>query len=222
MNRPPDAARREPDDGVRAVLWDFGGVITTSPFDAFSAYEQANSLPPGFIRRLNATNPDTNAWARFERNELDIDGFVASFEAEAEAAGGRLDARQLLAGLRTGELRPVMVEAVRRCHDRLRTGLLTNNFSPGTAEEASSGYALVSPYFDVVLESSKVGFRKPDPRFYRSACEQLGIQPHEAVFLDDLGVNLKPARSMGMQTIKVVDPAEALAELEAVVGFPLG
>ncbi len=197
-------------------------MLTTSPFDAFLAYERANSLPSGFIRGLNATNSDTNAWARFERSELDVDDFAASFEAEAAAAGGRVDARELLAVLRTGELRPAMVEAARRCHERFRTGLLTNNFAPGTTEESASGYDLVFEHFDLVLESSKAGFRKPDPRFYQSACEQLGIRPDEAVFLDDLGVNLKPARAMGMRTIKVVDPAEALAELETIVGFALG
>ena len=222
MDRPSDLAS-DPDDGnLRAVLWDFGGVLTTSPFDAFLAYERANSLPSGFIRGLNATNSDTNAWARFERNDLDVDGFAASFEAEAAAAGGRVDARELLAVLRTGELRPAMLDAVRRCHERLRTGLLTNNFAPGTTEESAMGYDLVFEHFDLVLESSKAGFRKPDPRFYQSACEQLRIQPAEAVFLDDLGVNLKPARAMGMRTIKVVDPAEALAELETIVGFALG
>ncbi len=222
MDRPSDLAS-DPDDGnLRAVLWDFGGVLTTSPFDAFLAYERANSLPSGFIRGLNATNSDTNAWARFERNDLDVDDFAASFEAEAAAAGGRVDARELLAVLRTGELRPAMLDAVRRCHERLRTGLLTNNFAPGTTEESAMGYDLVFEHFDLVLESSKAGFRKPDPRFYQSACEQLRIQPAEAVFLDDLGVNLKPARAMGMRTIKVVDPAEALAELETIVGFALG
>jgi putative hydrolase of the HAD superfamily len=222
VDRPPAQAGDAAEGDLRAVLWDFGGVLTTSPFDAFLAYERANSLPTGFIRGLNATNSDTNAWARFERSELDVDDFAASFEAEASAAGGRVDARELLAVLRTGELRPAMVEAARRCHERFRTGLLTNNFAPGTTEESASGYDLVFEHFDLVLESSKAGFRKPDPRFYQSACEQLGIRPDEAVFLDDLGVNLKPARAMGMRTIKVVDPAEALAELETIVGFGLG
>ena len=76
--------------------------------------------------------------------------------------------------------------------------------------------------FDVVIESSKVGVRKPDPRFYEIALDAVDVAPDDAVFLDDLGVNLKPARALGMTTIKVDDPAVALAELEAVVGFPLG
>jgi putative hydrolase of the HAD superfamily len=202
---------------IRAVLWDFGGVLTTSPFEAFAAYEAANGLPAGFLRQLNATNPDDNAWAGLERGRLDLDGFAAAFEAEAAAAGATIDARAVLAMLR-GELRPAMVEAVRRCHERLKTGLLTNNFV--TSDDAL-GYAPVLGYFDAVVESSKTGSRKPDPHFYRMACQLLDIEPSEAVFLDDLGVNLKPARSMGMRTVKVSDPDAALAELETIVGFGL-
>jgi putative hydrolase of the HAD superfamily len=207
---------------VRAVLWDFGGVITTSPFDAFAEYEAAEGLDPGFIRRLNSTNPDSNAWARFERSEVSAAEFVSLFEAEAAAAGARVDAMALLARLR-GEIRPSMAEAVRRCHERLKTGLLTNNFVGPVHDNPAhrSGYDAVFEHFDVVIESSKVGCRKPDPRFYEMACSELGIEPDEAVFLDDLGVNLKPARALGMYTIKVTSPADALAELEAVVGFPL-
>lgn len=209
---------------LRAVLWDFGGVLTTSPFDAFSTYESANSLPPGFIRHLNATNPHTNAWARLERNELAMDQFIKEYEAEAGAAGHQIDAAALL-GLLRGELRPAMVEAARRCHERFKTALLTNNFVAAGATHSEpdtpSGYAPVLDLFDVVVESSKTGVRKPDPLFYEMACEQLGIQPAEAVMLDDLGVNLKPARAMGMRTVKVQDPELALRELEEIVGFPL-
>jgi len=206
---------------VTAVLWDFGGVLTTSPFDAFGAYEAANSLQPGFIRRLNATNPDTNAWAGLERGELSVDEFAVRFEAEAVTFGVAIDARAVLNEL-SGELRPTMVEALRRCHEKLKTGLLTNNFSPAAAADGESGYRPVLQYFDVVVESSMTGRRKPDPRFYEMACDLMQIQPTEAVFLDDLGVNLKPAKAMGMHTIKVEDPARALLELEAAVGFPLG
>jgi putative hydrolase of the HAD superfamily len=202
---------------VRAVLWDFGGVLSTSPFDAFRAYEEANGLEPGLIRRLNATHPDTNAWARLERSEVSAEEFAALFEAEAAAAGGRLDAAAVLAALQ-GRLRPAMVEAVRRCREKLKTALLTNNFVTG---ERSPMPQDVLDLFDVIVESSKVGYRKPDPRFYETALELLEIEPEEAVFLDDLGINLKPARILGMRTIKVTDPDEALSELQQVVGFPL-
>lgn len=204
---------------IRAALFDFGGVILSSPFEAFARYEEQEGLPPGFLRSLNATNPDTNAWALLERNEVSPDEFAERYEAEAAAAGHRIDGRKVLA-LLAGEVRPEMVEAVRRCSERLKTAILTNNFV--TAEGPGAGnLAVVLDYVDCVVESSKVGVRKPEPRFYEIACEQLGIEPSEAVFLDDLGINLKPARAMGMTTIKVVDPADALAELEAVVGFPL-
>jgi putative hydrolase of the HAD superfamily len=208
---------------VRAVIFDFGGVILTSPFEAFARYEADNGLPDGFIRRLNATEPDTNAWARLERSEVDLAGFSELFEAEARAAGHPVDGRAVL-GLLAGELRPEMVEALRRCHDRLKTALLTNNFvvtGPGGTGERAGPMAAVLDHFDVIVESSRAGVRKPDPAIYRLACDELGVEPQEAVFLDDLGVNLKPARAMGMATIKVIDPDAAIAELEAVVGFPL-
>ncbi len=246
---------------IRAALFDFGGVIVDGPFEAFAAYERAHGLPEGLIRQINATDPDTNAWARLERSEVDVAGFAAQFEAEAAALGHVVDGRDvlgLLSGSVTGDgtatmgrLRPAMVEAVRRCSQRLVTGLLTNNFIPvdgpglgdlgartdgahasGTTGSAGAGgpagpagaggaFGEVLALFDGVIESSRVGVRKPDPRFYEIACAMLEIEPAEAVFLDDLGINLKPARAMGMLTIKVGDPATALAELEQVVGFAL-
>ena len=206
------------------MLFDFGGVITSSPFDAFAAYEAEAGLPPDTIRHLNATNSDDNARARLERREVDAAGFVDLFEAEAAALGFRLDAQRVLAAL-DGRLRPEMVEAVRQCADRLATALLTNNIEPMNEEMVSDPIdetEEVIGLFDVIVQSSVVGCRKPEPRFYEIACEQLGVAPSGCVFLDDLGINLKPARAMGMATIKVVDPAGALAELEALVGFPLG
>ena len=202
---------------IKAVLWDFGGVILSSPFEAMRRYEAETGLPPDFLRSVNAADPHGNAWARLERSEVSIDDFCDLFEAEALEAGQKVDARAVLA-LLIGDLRPQMVEAVRRCKERVKIGLLTNNFAWG---EGPQELREVVELFDVVVESSKVGIRKPEPRFYELACELLDIRPDEAVFLDDLGVNLKPARAMGMTTIKVVDPDEALDELERVVGFPL-
>ena len=202
---------------IRAVLFDLGGVILTSPFDAFARYEAERGLPAGFIRQVNATNPLDNAWAHLERGDVTFDEFCDRFETEARQAGGELDARQVMA-LLAGDVRPQMLEAVHRCHERLKTGLLTNNF---VSDAHSPRLEDVLALFDVVVESSRVGIRKPDPRFYELACDSLGVQPVEAVFLDDLGQNLKPARAMGMTTIKVDDPDVALDELEKVVGFPL-
>jgi putative hydrolase of the HAD superfamily len=204
---------------IRAALFDFGGVILSSPFDAFARYEEERGLPAGFLRAVNATDPDTNAWARLERNEIDLDGFAAAFEQESTALGHRVPGWDVLE-LLSGDVRPAMVAAVRACGSRLKTGLLTNNVV-GMEAAADAEIAAIVALFDVVVESSKVGVRKPDPAFYELACSSLCFEPAEAVFLDDLGINLKPARAMGMTTIKVDDPHVALAELADVVGFPL-
>ena len=206
---------------IRAVLFDFGGVILSSPFEAFAHYEKTNGLPADFLRGLNATNPHDNAWARLERNEVGFDEFCDLFELEAKGAGHAIDARAVMASM-AGDVRPAMVEALRRCKQAgYRTALLTNNWVSFDERDEVAARDDVLSLFDVIIESSQVGVRKPDPRFYEMACEALAIEPAEAVFLDDLGVNLKPARAMGMTTIKVVDPDDAIAELEAVVGIPL-
>lgn len=205
---------------IRAVLFDFGGVISSSPFEAFRHLEEERGLPPDFIRTVNATNPDTNAWARLERGEVDLETFGALWSDEARALGHELDGRLVLERL-AGEIRPRMVAAIRACRTKYKTACLTNNFTRAEAvlsDEVAGVYAL----FDAVLESRVLGVRKPDPRFYELACEELGVRPDECVFLDDLGVNLKPAHALGMHTIKVIDPDEALAELEGLVGIPLG
>jgi putative hydrolase of the HAD superfamily len=208
---------------IRAAFFDFGGVILSSPFEAFATYERTYGLPDGFIRGLNSTRPDTNAWAQLERGHVPFDEFCTLYEGEATAAGHAIDAREVMA-LLSGDVRPAMVEAVRRCKQHLKTACLTNNFvsfDEFPVEARADGRDDVLALFDVIVESSKVGVRKPDPRFYEIACDEVGVEPAEAVFLDDLGINLKPARAMGMTTIKVTDPDEALAELEAVVGFAL-
>lgn len=209
---------------IRAAFFDFGGVILSSPFDAFNGFEERNGLPRDFIRTINSTNPDTNAWARFERSEVAFDEFCDLFEAESRQQGHEVAARKLMP-LLAGEIRPAMVEAVRRCREHLVTACLTNNwvsFGDFPADARADGRDDVLSHFDHIMESSKVGVRKPDPRFYELACKTSGVEPHEVVFLDDLGVNLKPAAAMGMTTIKVVDPTEALAELARVVGFHVG
>jgi putative hydrolase of the HAD superfamily len=206
---------------IKAVLFDFGGVVTSSPFDAFAAYEAANDLPLGLVREINATNPDDNAWAKLERSDVDTDGFVVLFEAEAAARGYRVDGRAIL-GLLSGEVRPAMVEAIRRIKDAgYAVACLTNNFRSRDGAEARPGTAVVMAMFDHVTESSLAGIRKPEPEFYRRALSALGIQADEAVFLDDLGINLKPARAMGITTIKVVEPSQALADLGAVLDLDL-
>jgi putative hydrolase of the HAD superfamily len=210
----------------RAVLWDFGGVILSSPFEAFRIYEQEAGLPEDFIRRLNARNPDTNAWAKMERSEVSLEAFVALFEAEAADQGHKIDGWRVLRSI-SGDIRPQMVEALRRCKAAFKVACITNNMKsgdgPGMARspEKAKAVAEVMTLFEHVFESSRFGWRKPDPRIYRHACDQLGVEPEQCIYLDDLGINLKPARAMGMRTIKVGDPDIALAELEAMVGIAL-
>ena len=204
-----------------AVLFDFGGVILTSPFQAFADYERQAGLPPDLIRTINATNPHDNAWARLERSESDLPAFAREFEAEAAVLGHRVDGTEVLRCLQ-GELRPRMVAALRTCGQHHATALLTNNFLTGDPSWSSGGsFAAVIELFDAVVESSQVGVRKPEPRFYEIALQRLGVAAERAVFLDDLGVNLKPARAMGMTTIKVTDPDAALDELGSLLGLPL-
>jgi putative hydrolase of the HAD superfamily len=207
---------------LRAVLWDFGGVILSSPFEAFARYEAENGLPPGFIRQLNATNHHSNAWAHLERGDVTLAEFAELFEAEAEAAGGSLSGKEVL-DLLHGDIRPEMVEALRRVRERYTVACLTNNIASdeeGDAERIAR-VENVMALFHFVVESSKLGVRKPEPRFYELACETVGVEPGECVFLDDLGINLKPAREMGMTTIKVDTPEQALGELEQVLGMEL-
>jgi putative hydrolase of the HAD superfamily len=210
----------------RAVLWDFGGVILSSPFEAFNRYETEIGLPKDFIRSLNARDGDTNAWAKMERSEVSLEGFVELFEEEARQQGHKLDGWRILQSL-SGDIRPQMVEALRRCKQAFRVACITNNMKhgegPGMARSADKAkdVAEIMMLFEHVVESSKLGLRKPDPRIYRHACDLLGVQPEECVYLDDLGINLKPARTLGMRTIKVGDPDVAIDELQAMVGIPL-
>ncbi len=215
---------------IRAVLFDFGGVITTSPFEAFARFELQRGLPEGFIQNINRSNANDNAWARFERGELTAEAFDEAFAQEARTAGHDVRGLEVVA-LVYGQVRPRMVEAVQRCRGRFITACLTNNFRNREALTASSNMASDAArdrewsdalaLFDQVIESSKIGARKPEKAFFELACNRLSIDPSEAVFLDDLGTNLKPARSMGMRTIKVTDPEAALAELGAVLGIEL-
>jgi putative hydrolase of the HAD superfamily len=207
----------------RAVFWDFGGVILSSPFDAFLQYEAQKGLPEGFLRSVNATNPDANAWALLERNEVSPRDFDALFLAESTALGHPVPGADVLK-LLAGEIRPAMVEAL----DTVKAAgyamaCLTNNVvgGDGATPERRAAVAAVMARFDAVIESSKVGCRKPETRFYEIACETLQVSPHECVFLDDLGVNLKPAAAMGMHTIKVINPDDALAALSAALQLPL-
>ncbi|MBR1129589.1 HAD-IA family hydrolase [Bradyrhizobium iriomotense] len=208
---------------IEAVIFDFGGVLTSSPFEAFTRFETERGLPADIIRRTNAANHLENAWARFERAEVDIETFDQLFADESRALGAEVRGRDVLPLLQ-GDLRPDMVEALKRIKAQFRTGCITNNL-PANAIGSMTGRSLyiaeVMVLFDHVIESAKIGLRKPDPRIYQLMVETLKVDPKNCVYLDDLGVNLKPAREMGMTTIKVTSGAQAIAELETATGLKL-
>ena len=209
---------------VEAVIWDFGGVFTTSPFEAFNRLEAERGLPKDLVRRVNSINPDTNAWALFERNEIDAAGFDALFLEESTALGHPLRGADVLPKL-NGELRPRMVAALKACKAHFKVGCITNNVvsmhSPGQSETQKSAGAMaqVMPLFDAIIESSKAGVRKPDPKIYLMMCELLAVKPENCIYLDDLGINCKPAAGLGMKAIKVVDVDQTLAELAGYTGL---
>ena len=210
------------------VFWDFGGVILSSPFEAFNRYEASRGLPKDVIRTINSENPDSNAWALLERSDITPDQFDRKFAEEAAAKGHEIPGADVLALLQ-GDIRPAMVEALRRIKAAgIPQACLTNNVvshGDGVTEHAMTerqrAINEIMAIFDKVVESSKVGCRKPETRFYEIACETMSADPNHVVFLDDLGINLKPAAALGMATIKVVDHVAALRELEAAIGLEL-
>ena len=209
---------------IEAVIWDFGGVFTTSPFEAFRRFEVQRGLPQDFIRRVNAADPDANAWALFERNEIDAAAFDAMFLEEATRLGHPLRGAEVLP-LLSGDVRPRVVAALKACKARFKVGCITNNVvtghgtgMAGSAEKAEA-IADIFAQFEAVLESSKAGVRKPDPRIYQMMCELLAVAPAACVYLDDLGVNCKPAAALGMTAIKVTTEDQALEDLAAATGL---
>ena len=203
---------------IQAVIFDFGGVITSSPFEAFARYEAQRGLPHGFIRTVNATNPDSNAWERLERSEISTAQFDAAFRAEALSLGHDVPGGDVLP-LLAGEVRLGMVAALGVCKAAFKVGCITNN----VASEDDIGWGPsvkhILTEFDHVIESAKAGLRKPDPRIYLMMCEALNVPPSACVYLDDLGINCKPAAALGMTAIKVTSEAQALADLAAATGL---
>ena len=209
---------------IKAILWDFGGVLTTSPFEAFNRFEAAHDLPKDFIRRVNSTNPTTNAWAQFESNTITTEQFDQLFEQESESLGHPVLGMRVLE-LLSGELRPRMVSALRKCKEHFKVGCITNNMKSGEGpsmardEAKAAASQSVMTLFDVIVESSVEGVRKPDPRIYEIACGRMDIAPETCVFLDDLGINLKPAKALGMTTIKVIEEDQAIKDLTKATGI---
>ncbi len=208
----------------KAVIWDFGGVFTSSPFDAFAHYEAEQGLPENFIRTVNANNPLDNAWAKLEQNKVNAAEFDGLFRAESKALGHEVPGADVLK-LLSGSLRPRVVEALKVCKQHGKVGCITNNAPVGKGAsmtndaEKAAQLAHVFDQFDHLIESSKLGIRKPDPEIYKLMCEALDVAPEDCVYLDDLGINLKPARAMGMTTIKVLNEDQLLEDLKSATGY---
>jgi putative hydrolase of the HAD superfamily len=205
---------------IAGVLFDIGGVIQDSPLHAIARYERDHGLPADAINRAVVASGESGAWSRLERGELTLDAWCSPFEADCRAHGVVVDGRRLMQYIaEAGRERPQMLRAVARLRQHgLRAGALTNNW---VREERDTGPHRLRAHFDVMIESQAVGLRKPDPRIYQLACRELGVAPTETAFLDDIGLNLKSARALGLHTIKVTDPDTALRELSALVGFGL-
>ena len=209
---------------IEAIFWDFGGVFTTSPFEAFNRFEAAHNLPKDFIRRVNSTNPTTNAWAQFESNAVTVERFDQLFEQESESLGHSVRGMHVLE-LLSGELRPRMIGVLKKCKEHFKVGCITNNMKSGEGPSMAKDEAKVAAsqsvmaLFDVIVESSVEGIRKPNPRIYEIACDRMDVRPDDCVFLDDLGINLKPAKALGMTTIKIVEEDQAIKDLANATGI---
>ena len=196
----------------KAIIWDFGGVITSSPFDAFNEFEEVNGLPKDIIRTINSENPDMNAWAQFESNSITIDQFDDLFLKEAKAKGYDIKGRDIIKLLK-GSIRENMVSFLRELKSNFKLGCITNNVKPSSEENTDNETKEAMSIFDHVIESSIVGIRKPNPEIYMMSCDALNVSPDQCIYLDDLGINLKPARELGMTTIKVIQPEDAIQEV---------
>jgi putative hydrolase of the HAD superfamily len=209
---------------IDAIIWDFGGVFTSSPFEAFNVLEAELGAPKDFIRNINAVNPETNAWAQFESNSVSIDDFDELFAEETAGKGYRISGKSVVARL-SGTLRPRMVEVLKICKAHFLVACITNNVKAGhgpgmdSDRTKANSVAEVMKIFSLVVESSKEGIRKPNPEIYLRTCTQLKVSPSRCVFLDDLGINLKPARTLGMHTIKVLGENQAIEDLANLTGL---
>ena len=200
----------------KAIIWDFGGVITSSPFEAFNDFEKKNDLPLDLIRNINSENPNENAWAKFESNLVSIEEFDELFYQEAKAKGYDVKGKEIIK-LLSGSIRDNMVEFLKELKGAYKLGCITNNVKPLEKDIREDSNAVASKeamlLFDHIIESSKVGIRKPNPEIYKMSCNALNVNPSDCIYLDDLGINLKPARELGMTTVKVIDPEEAIKEV---------
>ena len=215
-----------PNGKLEAILWDFGGVFTTSPFENFNLLEERCGAPRDFIRTLNSVNPTTNAWAQFESNQVSLEEFDELFAKESKLAGHEIRGKEVISML-SGDLRPKMVELLKLCKEQYKVACITNNVKAGRGpgmssdDDKASKVSKVMVLFDDVIESSVEGIRKPNPEIYKLACQRISVEPEKCLFIDDLGINLKPAKELGMKTIKVLSEAQALKDICLITNINL-
>jgi len=206
---------------IKTIIFDFGGVITNSPIEGFKLLEEKHGYDNGIITNINMNNPDNNAWAKSERGEIDINTFLEEFEKEALAIGQKINAKEILQQL-YGSLRENMINKIKLLSVSKKYKLIClTNVLKGvdifTPEERVKSVNRIMSYFDIIYESYKLNMRKPETRIYQYILNEINIKPEETVFLDDLGMNLKPALQLGINTIKVVDPNDAINELDKIL-----
>src|SRR5436190_3253197 len=200
---------------MRALLVDFGGVLTTSIWPAFGAFCEREGLEHDAVRRLFRSDPEAMALLRgLETGELEPAAFEPRFAALLGLAASEGLIERLFADLRPDES---MIAAVRSAHDGgVRTGLISNSWGRTTYDPE-----LLEALFDAIVISGDVGLHKPQPEIYLLACERLGIDPAEAVFVDDLRENIAGAEAVGMVGVLHRDPDETAAKLEEIFGLGL-
>ena len=206
---------------IKTIIFDFGGVITNSPIEGFKLLEEKHGYDKGLITNINMNNPDDNAWAKSERGEIDIHTFLEEFEKEALEIGQKIDAREILQQL-YGSMRENMINKIKLLSSSKKYKLIClTNVLKGvdifTPKERVNSVNQVMTYFDIIYESYKLNMRKPETRIYQYILNEINIKPEETIFLDDLGMNLKPARQLGINTIKVVNPKDAINELDQIL-----
>jgi putative hydrolase of the HAD superfamily len=204
----------------RAAIFDIGGVLTHSPVTRIQQFCAEQAIPDDV--RYAIFGPDDGPWSRFERSELSREEFAVEFDAHVTPCGTAARGLPFMEWFFQGfGERPEMVAVVKHLRGRVKLGSITNNVARDEPAQRRTSGIDVQSLFDVVVESAIEGVRKPDPRIYLVACQRLGVEPSEAVFLDDLGSNLKGARALGMHTIKVDATTGAIDALEQALGIPL-
>jgi len=202
---------------IDAVLWDFGGVFTPSPFGAAHAYAESEGINPvEFVELVFGKYDDDtdHVWHQLERGEVTMVDALAQISADAQARGLPFDLLKMFTSLGQDHDRTIVVDTVRKVREHgVRTAIVTNNIRE--YGDAWRGMVPVDELFDVIVDSCEEGIRKPDPRIFMIALERLGVENAErAVFLDDFDGNINAARALGMHGILVTgDPQPAMDEL---------